>query len=223
MVTIDAAVVCLNHAENAKLLTEQTHHFQLELNSNLKEYLDIIKSSPFKWYQNAPKGFRSKSRFHKYKAPVCALLEHKDVINAYGQNYCVSLLKNIKQTFRESIDKVIDERDPKKTAPNTDDGDSADGDCSELDVDTLEVMEPERYDLENTTEETLKNTTNKKYDDLLVEYKSLKEHHLALQRDYHKLQGEYVGVKALLTRADAELARVWESHNKLTSKCNTTL
>jgi hypothetical protein len=217
MVTIDAAIVCLNHAENAKLLTEQTYHFQLELNSNLKEYLDIIKSNPFKWYQNAPKGFKSKSRFHKYKAPVCALLEHKDVVSACGQSYCATLLKSIKQTFRESIDKVIDEKDPKKTAPNTDDGDSTDGDCSELDIDTLEVVEPERYDLENTTEEIPKNTTNKKYDDLLVKYKSLKEQHLALQRDYHKLQGEYIA------RADAELARVWESHNKLTSKCNTTL
>lgn len=212
MVTIEAAIVCLNHAENAKLLTEQTYHFQLELNSNLKEYLDIIKSSPFKWYQNAPTGFRSKSRFHKYKAPVCALLEHKDIVSAYGQNYCVTLLKSIKQTFKESIDKVIDERDPKKTAPNTDDGDSAEGDCSELDIDTLEVVEPEGNDLENTTEETPKNTTNKKYDDLLVKYKSLKEQHLALQKDYHKLQEAYIA------RADAELARVWESHNKLTSK-----
>jgi len=153
MVTIEAAIVCLNHAENAKLLTEQTHHFQLEPNSNLKEYLDTIKSCPFKWYHNAPKGFRSKSRFHKYKAPVCALLEHKDVINAYGQNYCVSLLKNIKQTFRESIDKVIDERNPKKTTSNADDGDSADCDCSELDIDALEVLEPICHEIETSTPE----------------------------------------------------------------------
>jgi hypothetical protein len=221
MLTIESAIVCLNHAENAKFLKEQALHFQIDTQSNLKDYLDAICSNPTKWYQNAPEGIRSKSRFHKYKAPVCALLEHKDVINAFGSNYCASLLKNIKQTFKKCVDKVIDER--KKKPANTDigDADSTDDECSELDIDTLEVLEPTCNDHENNKQEPPTNIVDNKHDDLLVEYKKLKEHHANLQKDHQQLQIEHACVKALLARADIELVRVWESHNYLKSTYNT--
>lgn len=195
------ATTLLTNNEHVKYFKDQLKHFQRAPETSLKDYLDTINDNVVGWLNSIPKGVKSKSTFHKYKAPLYVILEHNDVINAYGYNYCTSVLRNIKQTFKENIDKIISERkqsvqeeesmtDDFHDQHNTDDE-------SELALDNIEGLE---YSCKH--EQSSKAQT--KYDNLLIEH--------------NELLKEYALVKGLLERADKELSRVWLLVDKLSAK-----
>lgn len=181
-------------AENIKYFKDQTKHFNKEPTSNLKDYLDFINSDVSAWLSSLPKTIKGKSTFHKYKAPIYVLLEHKDVMDTFGQVYCANITKNIKLGFKECINKILEERN--NNTPADDDNHTEvsiddDDDTSELDINTLEPV---------CSNET---------------YKAQFE---ALKVKYEILEREHIRTKALLECADKGLERVWELVYKLANK-----
>jgi hypothetical protein len=144
---IHTATSLLTNTENIKYFKDQLRHFQREQTSNLKDYFDLINEDAVKWLNSLPKGVKSKSTFYKYKSPLYFLLEHKDVVDVYGETYCVGVLKNMKQAFKDSIGKIINERKQSNSASVDDNVTEnasecqSDDDASVLDINTLEVVE----------------------------------------------------------------------------------
>jgi hypothetical protein len=200
------ATSLLSNAENIKYFKDQLRHFQVEQSNSLKEYLDTIKTDGTAWLNSLPKGIKSKSTFHKYKAPIYSLLEHTDVVSVYGENYCSAVLKSMKQAFKESIDDIINHRKGNNTSTLDDnatvstDANECDDEDSSLDLNALEVAEPS-------------NTTTS---DVVVEdYKKLYD---LLNRKHNDLLNEHIRLKTMLERADSELSRVWGLLNRMVSK-----
>jgi hypothetical protein len=187
---IQSALALLgNHEEKSKFFKGQVIHFNLEGGSSLKEYLDRINGDSAKWLRDLPKGIKSKPRFHKYKAPIYALLVHKDVVAAFGEMYCSTVLRSMKSAFKDSIDEIINERIQSSTVEeDTMDSiheEESDYDGSVLDIDSLEVTTPcapekksdEVVDYKHQYEilKTKYNTLNIKYESLGREYNTMKE------------------------------------------------
>jgi hypothetical protein len=198
---VKTAITLLNNYEHVKYLKDQLKHFQRAQESPLKEYLDIINNNAIEWLQSLPKGVKSKSTFHKYKAPLYVLLEHQDVINAYGYNYCTSVLKNVKQAFKDNIDKIISERKQNSLEEEvaTEEGNEQQ-DCDDelgIEIENIDVVEKSNKHEQHSR-------IQQKYDNLLIEH--------------NELLKEYALVKGLLERADKELSRVWQLVDKLSAK-----
>jgi hypothetical protein len=195
------AIALLNNNEHVKYFRDQLKHFQRAPDSALKEYLDIINNNAVEWLHSLPRGVKSKSTFHKYKAPLYVLLEHQDVINAYGFNYCTTVLKNVKQAFKDSIDKIISERKQNGQEEEVATEESHEQQDSDdelgIDIENIDVVEKS-----NKHEQHSK--IQQKYDNLLIEH--------------NELLKEYALVKGLLERADKELSRVWQLVDKLSAK-----
>lgn len=198
---VQTATNLLQNSEHVKYFKEQLKHFQRGSETSLKDYLDIINNNAVEWLHSLPKGVKSKSTFHKHKAPLYAILEHKDVIDAYGYNYCTTVLRNLKQAFKNNIDKILNERkqngqEEEVAVDEVHEQEDSD-DESELVVDNIDIVEKtDKYEQHSKV--------NVKYDNLLVEH--------------NELLREYALVKGLLERADKELSRVWLLVDKLSSK-----
>jgi hypothetical protein len=196
---IHTATLLLTNGENVKYFKEQLRHFQREQTSSLKEYLDIINDNAVKWLSSLPKGIKSKSTFHKYKAPLYCLLEHKDVIAAYGENYCVGVLRSMKQAFKDSIDSIINERKQPNCVTADDNATESVSECqsdddgSVLDISNLEVVEAVAP----------------------IDSKDQKLQYELLKNKYDSLLREHSRVKGVLERADSELSRAWGLLNKM--------
>lgn len=180
---IQSALALLgNHEENSKFFKGQVRHFNVDGGSSLKEYLDRINGDAIMWLRELPQSIKSKPRFHKYKAPIYALLEHKDIVATYGQEYCSTVLKNIKNAFKDSIDKIINER-KQSPAVEEDTPDSiheheSDDDDSVLDIDILEVAQAGL--VKNKSDETV---------DYKQQYELLKVKYDGLWREYNTVKG----------------------------------
>lgn len=197
-----AIAILANHEERDKFFKGQVSHFNLDSGSSLKEYFDRINSDATRWLRDLPKGIKSKPRFHKYKAPLFALLGHEEVVAAYGQKYCSMVLKSIKNAFKDSIDEIINERTQSRVNENTQtlvvDEDSqesiheqeeSDDEGSILDIDSLEVAQPETT--EKKSEETV---------DYKQQYELLKVKYDCLWREYNTLNGVLSKVWGLLEK-----------------------
>jgi hypothetical protein len=185
MTTMDiqsALALVANHEEKNKFFKGQVRHFNLDGGSSLKDYLDRINNDAVRWLRDLPKSIKSKPRFHKYKAPIYALLVHKDVVAAYGQEYCSTVLNNLKNAFRDRIDEIINERTQspavEEDTPESILEQESDDDGSVLDIDSLEVATP--------------GTTEKKSDetvDYKQQYELMKVKYDALWREYNTVKG----------------------------------
>lgn len=199
---VQTSTTLLTNNELVKYFKDQLRHFKISPETSLKEYLDIINGDAVAWLNSLPKGVKSKSTFHKYKAPLYVILEHKDVINAYGYNYCTSVLRNVKQTFKDSIDKIISER-------------KQSGQEEEVAVDEVHEQEDSDDEPELVLEdmEVVEKSVDRheQHSKIQVKYNNLLDEHNELLR-------EYALVKGLLDRADRELSRVWSLVDKLSSK-----
>lgn len=195
------AITLLNNNEHVKYFKDQLKHFQRSPESPLKEYLDIINNNATEWLQSLPKGVKSKSTFHKYKAPLYVILEHKDVLDAYGYNYCTTVLKNVKEAFKASIDKIINERkqngQEEEALPEESVAQHESDDELGVDLENLENTDKPKKHEEYSKIQTM-------YDNILIER--------------NELLKEYALVRGLLERADKELSRVWQLVDKLSSK-----
>jgi hypothetical protein len=191
-----ALALLAKHEEKSKFFKGQVVHFNLEGGSSLKEYLDRINGDSAKWLRDLPKGIKSKPRFHKYKAPIYALLVHKDVVAAFGEMYCSTVLRSMKSAFKDSIDEIINERTQSSTVEeDTIDSiheEESDDDGSVLDIDSLEVATP--------------CVTEKKSDEV-VDYKHQYE---ILKTKYNDLWREYNTVRGIYS---SELSRAWQLLN----------
>jgi hypothetical protein len=195
------ATTILKNNEHVKYFKDQLRNFQRAPETSLKDYLDIVNNDAVEWLHSLPKGVKSKSTFHKYKAPLYVLLEHKDIIDAYGYNYCTTVLRNLKQAFKDNIDKIISERkqigqEEEVVVDEIHEKEDSD-DESDLELDNIDIVEKtDKYEQHSKV--------HVKYDNLLVEH--------------NELLREYALVKGLLERADKELSRVWLLVDKLSSK-----
>jgi hypothetical protein len=193
---IHTATSLLTNTENIKYFKEQLRHFQREQTSSLKDYFDLINEDAVNWLSSLPKGVKSKSTFHKYKSPLYFLLEHKDTINVYGETYCVGVLRSMKQAFKDSIDKIINERKQSNCASVDDNVTENASECqsddeeSVIDINTLEVVED--------AVTTDKNDYKKQYE--------------LLKNKYDRLLFEHNLVKTML---ESELSRAWRIVDKM--------
>lgn len=104
------------NTDHFKYFKEQTRHFKLEPSSSLKQYFDFINQDTLKWLQTLPGNAKSKSTFNKYKASVYLLLEQDAVVANLGTQYCETVMKAIKECFKEHIDNVVKHREKKNVA-----------------------------------------------------------------------------------------------------------
>jgi len=193
---IHTATSLLTNTENIKYFKEQLKHFQREQTSNLKDYFDLINEDAVKWLNSLPKGVKSKSTFHKYKSPLYFLLEHKDVVHVYGESYCVGVLRSMKQAFKDSIDKIINERKQSNCASVDDNVTEnasecqSDDEASVIDINTLEVVEAV----------------------VPIDTNDYKKQYELLKNKYDKLQFEYNLTKTML---ESELSKAWRLLDKM--------
>jgi hypothetical protein len=102
-----------SNADHFKYFKEQIRHFKLEPSSSLKQYFDYICQDTLTWLQTLPSNAKSKSTFNKYKASVYLLLEQNEVVAEFGNQYCETAMKAIKECFKEHIDNVVKQREKK--------------------------------------------------------------------------------------------------------------
>jgi hypothetical protein len=100
-----------SNTDHLKYFKEQTRHFKLEPSSSLKQYFDRIYQDTLTWLQTLPSNAKSKSTFNKYKASVYLLLEQETVVAELGSQYCDTVIKAIKECFKENIDNVVKHRE----------------------------------------------------------------------------------------------------------------
>ena len=205
---LKTATSLLPKEQLTKYFKEQCKHFKREETSNLKDYFDIVKKDATAWLRSLPNSVRSKSTFHKYKAPLYALLEHKEVVALYGEEYCSTVSKNLKQAFKDSIQDVINERTKENIVLVedteticTEENHDSDDEQSQLDLDSLEVAEPTKTNLQESTG-----------------VEDYKQKYFALKSRYDDLQKELTRVKCINERSDNELSRVWGILDKIVSK-----
>lgn len=195
---IRRALTLLTNGENNKYFKDQVKHFHKEQRSPLKEYIELVNKDPVQWLRSLPKGIKSKSTFHKYKAPLYVLLENEEVNEEYGESYCVSVIKNIKDSFKENIDNIINERKNTTTSGSDSANKSLDFDNPSDEEDS--VLDLNNLEVANTTCQDDDNCNND------------------IQEEYAKLKKSYELMKVRLEYTERELSRVWELVHKMASK-----
>ena len=98
--------------ENHKYFLEQINHFEIDVTTPLKEYLDSIDNDVLAWFKLAPENIKAESTYYKFKSPVQNLLQHKDVVQQNGHIYCNTLYNKIKSVFSKHKQDIV--KDEKK-------------------------------------------------------------------------------------------------------------
>lgn len=98
--------------ENHKYFLEQINHFEIDVTTPLKQYLDSIDNDVLAWFKLAPENIKAESTYYKFKSPVQNLLQHKDVVQQNGHIYCNTLYNKIKSVFSKHKQDIV--KDEKK-------------------------------------------------------------------------------------------------------------
>jgi hypothetical protein len=177
--------------DNHKNFKKQINHYQVELTSPLKDYLDFIDIDVLEWLNTSPENYKAESTFYAFKSPINTLLKHKDVIAEYGEQYCTSLAKNISLVFSQNIDSIIKARnntiiiEDKSDYTESDNDNDSDHDDTVLNVDELEYENPkDKIKTCDYQDKTIK-TLEKKLQDAETNVKVLETslHYLKLEND----------------------------------------
>lgn len=194
--------------DNHKNFKKQIYHYQVELTSPLKDYLDFIDIDVLEWLNTSPENYKAESTFYAFRSPVITLLKHKDVIAEYGEQYCTSLAKNISLVFSQNIDSIIKARnntiiiEDKSDTESDNDSDKTDDDTqsvhSSLDINALTNQDKNKNEVTKTD-----NDFKKQYETLKYRYDNLQQNYDALMKDHQYVKGQY-------ERTNTELERTWE-------------
>lgn len=121
---------------------KQCRIFNLNSTSPLKDYLDFINSDPVHWFNSLPTDLQSKSAFHKYKEPIYKLLKHTKIHELYGNDYCDTIINNMKQAFITTCQSLIDDRKKTKQTISIADTTSETDSIHESDIIDTDIPEP---------------------------------------------------------------------------------
>lgn len=181
-----------SNKEHLKYIQEQFRHLKIQPEANLKDFFDFVGNDTLNWLKTLPNNAKSKSTFNKYKASVYHLLENSDVVKVFGEQYCTTVYKAIKECFKDNIDTVVLDRVAKhhaKVNESIEDESTSvidtESECSDLDTETLEVMtsnEPTQ------TTPPSNSVDNKEYDNLLTQYNNLKKSYASLTIKHEELR-----------------------------------
>jgi hypothetical protein len=178
-----------NHQQHLKYFKDLYTHLGSTSSSDLKALFDFVGNDTLKWLQSLPPNARSKDTCRKYKTPVYILLDDASVQQAFGQDYCVKVQRNVKNCFQKHIVEVVASRNkhevakPEEVAPVGEDikdtiYDSSDEDDGNLDISQLEPI------CDDKTVEDSAVDYKQLYEDLLFKHNFMVEQ---LKRENEKL------------------------------------
>lgn len=163
--------------ENHKYFKDQIGHFKIDSQSALKDYLDTINTNTLEWLRTLPENVKGKSTFHKYKAPIYELLMNTSIKEAYGEVFCATLTKQIRNVFKDNIDNIIQER--KQTNNIVIDDDNTDV-SNDSDIDSnheSDIIDTDTHKHIHNINQTKNIDYKEAYDSLLTQYDRLKIKH----------------------------------------------
>lgn len=167
---------------------KQVSLFKVEPTSKLKDYLDFIDSDPVHWLNSLPNDIQCKSAFHKYKEPIYKLIKHTKLHEDYGENYCSTILTNIKQAFSSNCQDIIDKRKTNKnvSSPIMFDDSSSDTENNHSSMD-INAIEPVDKDTKQNTTEPIQNITETLHNTYeLQKQLEILQHKLTMQEKYYE-------------------------------------
>jgi hypothetical protein len=212
------------NTDHVKYFKEQARHYKLEPSSSLKGYFDFICKDTLNWLQTLPNNAKSKSTFNKYKASVYLLLEHDSVITELGSQYCETVIKCIKECFKEHIDNVVKQRE-RKNEPKTievitvqqsenecKDEDTTDSECgndtasesgSMIDIETIEVAKEENTSIVTELPQVVDDDFKTAYNNLCERYAEIHQKYNNITMLYNELQRKYNNVTLQIVESNA--------------------
>lgn len=203
--TVKTAIEIASNAPNTdhiKYFKEQLRHFKIDPSSTLKEYFDFIEQDTLTWLQGLPYNARSKSTFNKYKASVNLLLEHDSIVAEYGEQYCETVIRAIKNCFKENIDNVVKQRENRNNGTHCVKQGSDEQDTTGDDSASDEGIDSEISEFMKDDNKTL-------LDDIYAKYNELHVLHVELQRKHELYIIELAESNAIRRTIEKDKEQMW--------------
>jgi len=107
---IDKATKLLTNDEQLKTFTDQLQGLKLQPSTNIQNLFTLITQNPLEWFRSLPKDNKTENSLRRYKTPLYTLLNNTEVKNIFGEEYCKSTLKQIKNAYNNNINTILEER-----------------------------------------------------------------------------------------------------------------